>query len=134
VVGAILLSVIGAPLIATAILDSSGSSGPDIETIAFGTGGSGCTLANVGSSFAPGVPVRVVVEFSPALPAGGTITINAPENGTARVALSGTIKMAEPTPCMSGTLPPLGAGHYRVEAEARPSTTPPISGEFDVMP
>ena len=133
-VGAILLSVIGAPLIATAILDSSGSSGPDIETIAFGTGGSGCTLANVGSSFAPGVPVRVVVEFSPALPAGGTITINAPENGTARVALSGTIKMAEPTPCMSGTLPPLGAGHYRVEAEAKPSTTPPISGEFDVTP
>ena len=83
-VGAILLSVIGAPLIATAVLDSSGSSGPDIETIAFGTGGSGCTLANVGSSFAPGVPVRVVVEFSPALPAGGTITINARERHSAR--------------------------------------------------
>jgi len=136
VVGAILISVTGAPLIATAVLDSSGSSGPDIETIAFGTGGSGCTLANVGSSFAPGVPVRVVVEFSPALPAGGTVTvtINVPENGTTRVALGGTIKMAEPTPCVSGTLPPLGAGHYRVEAEASPSTTPPISGEFDVTP
>jgi len=134
VVGAILPSVIGAPLVTTAVLDSSGSSGPDIETIAFGTGGSGGTLANVGSSFAPGVPVRVVVEFSPTLPAGATVTINVPENGTARVALGGTIKMAEPTPCVSGTLPPLGAGHYRVEAEASPSTTPPISGEFCVTP
>src|SRR5450756_215666 len=58
-----------------------------------GTGGSGFTLANVGSSFALDVPVRVVVEFSPALPAGGTVTIKLSENGTELVALRDPTKV-----------------------------------------
>jgi|GEM_PF-1878248 hypothetical protein len=99
-----------------------------------GTGGSGFTLANVGSSFALDVPVRVVVEFSPALPAGGTVTIKLSENGTELVALRDPTKVGAPAACVSGTLSPPGAGHYRVEAEASPSTMRPISGEFDVTP
>jgi hypothetical protein len=67
-------------------------------------------------------------------PAGGTLAINVSGNGTARVDLGGTIKMVEPTACVSGTLSPPGADHYRVEAEASPSMMHPISGEFDLTP
>ena len=130
-VGALLIA---GPLIATAILDQSGSSGPDIQAIGFGTGGSGCTLTNVASSFPLGVPIRDVVTFSPALPAGGTVTIKLSENGTELVALRDPTKVGAPAACVSGTLSPPGAGHYRVEAEASPSTMRPISGEFDVTP
>jgi hypothetical protein len=135
-IGCLLLGglLIAAPLIATAILDQSGSSGPDIEAIGFGTGGSGCTLTNVASSFPLGVPIRDVLTFSPALPAGGTVTIKIAKNGSELVDRRETIKVTEPAACMQGTLSPLQVGHYRLEFEVSPSTMPPISGEFDVTP
>lgn len=128
-VGALLIA---GPLIFTAIHDQAGSSGPDIQTIGFGTGGSGCTLTNVTSSFPLGVPIRAVVTFSPALPAGGTVTVKVEMNGMELVDLRRTIKIEEPAPCIYGTMPPLEAGRYRVEYEVSPSEMPPISFEFDV--
>ena len=126
--------VIAAPLVATAILDQSGSSGPNTQSIGFGTGGSGCTLTNVASTFPRGVPIRDVLTFSPALEAGGTVMITVELNGTELVDLRETVKIDEPAPCIYGTMTPLEAGHYRVEYEVSPSMMPPISGEFEVTP
>jgi hypothetical protein len=133
-IGCLLVGALLIPLIATAILDQSGSSGPDIQAIGFGTGGSGCTLTNVASSFPLGVPIRDVVTFSPALPAGGTVTIKIAMNGSELVDRRETITVEEPAACIQGTLSPLEVGHYRLDYEVSPSTMPPISGEFDVTP
>ena len=134
-IGCLLIGVVlMAPLIATAILDQSGSSGPDIQTIGFGSGGSGCTLTNVARTFRLGVPIRYIVTFSPALPTGGTSTIKIAKNGTELVDRRETIKATEPAACLQEPLSPLEVGHYRVDVEVSPSTMPPISGEFEVTP
>ena len=89
---------------------------------------------NVASSFPLGVPIRDVVTFSPALPAGGTVTIKIAKNGTELVDRRETINVTEAAACLQGTLSPLEVGHYRVDVEVSASTMPPISGEFDVTP
>ncbi len=126
--------LIAGPLVATAIFDQLGSSGADSQTIGFGTGGTGCTLTNVALSFPRGVPIRDVLTFSPALPAGGTVTIKVERNGTELVDLREMITVDEPSDCIYGTMPSLEIGHYRMEYEVSPSTVPAISGEFDVTP
>jgi len=127
--------LIAGPLIATAVLDQSGSSGPDIQTIGFGSGGSGCTLTNVARTFRLGVPVRDVVTFSPALPVGDTTTFKVEMNGTELVDRRETIPVVgQPSSCLQGTLSPLEVGHYRITVEVSSSSMPPISGEFDVTP
>lgn len=126
--------LIGGPLVATAILDRSRPNGPDVQTIGFGTGGSGCTLTNVGSTFSRGVPIRDVLTFSPALPADGTVTITVERNGTELVDLGDTITVHEPSDCIYGTMRSLEVGHYRIKYQITPSTMPPITGEFDVTP
>jgi len=129
--GALLLA---SPLLAVAILDNAGSSGSDTQTIGFGSGGSGCTLTNLASSFPLDVPIRDVVTFSPPLPAGATVTIRIEKNGTELVDRRETVTAGEAAACIQGTLSPLEVGHYRVEAEVSPSTMPLINGEFDVTP
>lgn len=129
-IGALL--IVG-PLIATAILDYSGS-GTGIRAIGFGSGGSGCTLTGVASTFRLGDPVRNVVTFSPAVPIGDSITIKVEMNGSEILDRRETIEVDEPASCMQGTLSPLEVGHYRIIVEDGASSMPPISGEFDVTP
>jgi hypothetical protein len=130
-VGALLL---GLPLIALFVLDRTGSSGPDMQTVGFGTGGSECSLTDVASSFQLGVPIRSVLTFSPALPAGGTVTISVEHDGTELVDRRQTLTLDEPAPCVYGTMTPDEVGHYRVRYTIEPSTMAPMVGEFDVTP
>ena len=126
--------VIGAPLVATAILGLSGSTGAAVQTVGFGTGGSDCTLTGVASSFPRGVPIRDVLTFAPALPAGGTVTVTVERNGIEVPDMGETVTVDEPSDCIHGTMLSLEPGHYRVEYDVSPDSVPPISGEFDVTP
>jgi hypothetical protein len=130
------LAVVGS-LIATLALDTSGPRAPDIQapdlqSVAFGTGGSGCDITGVASSFPLGVEVIDVVTFSPALPTGATVQIRVEHNGIELTEMHDTLTIEEPAPCVHGAMTPPEVGHYRVVYEISPSSMPPISGEFDV--
>jgi hypothetical protein len=135
-IGLLLVGVvfIAGPLAVAFMFEQSRSSGPNMQSVGFGTSGSGCTLTNSGSSFPVGVPIRVVLTLSPALPTGGTVRFKIDRNGAELVDLRETITVEELAPCIHGTLPPLEVGHYRVEYAISPSMTAPISSEFDVIP
>jgi hypothetical protein len=126
--------LVAGPLIATAVLDQSGSSGPDLTSVGFDAGTSGCTLTDAASTFRLGVPIHSVLTMTPALPTGGTVKIAVEKDGTEIVEARQTITMTEPAPCIWGTLPELEVGHYRMTYEIRPSSLPPVTGEFDVTP
>ena len=68
-------------LIVAGCTDQTGSSGPDMTSLGFGTGGDRCTLTDVASTFPMGVPVRSVLTLEPALPTGGTITVTVEKDG-----------------------------------------------------
>ena len=123
---------IAAPLIALYIYEQSGSREPEVMSVGFGTGGSGCNLTNVVSTFPLGVTIRNVATYSPALQAGSTVTITVERNGAELVDLRDTINIEQPADCIYGTISPPLAGHYRVQYELSPSNFPPISGEFEV--
>ena len=125
------LAVVGR-LIATLVLDTSGPRTPDIQSVAFGTGGSGCDITGVAPSFPLGVEIRDVVTFSPALPTGASVQIRVEHNGTELTEMRGTLTIEEPAPCIHGAMTPPEVGHYRVVYEISPSSMPPISGEFEV--
>jgi hypothetical protein len=124
--------LIGLPLIFTVLLDYGGSRGPELQTVAFGTGGSECDLDRVGSTFPVGASIRDVLTLEPALEEGDDVTITVERDGTELVELQDTVTIEEPAPCIYGSMPPLQAGHYRVIYEVSRSKIPPISGEFDV--
>jgi hypothetical protein len=130
------LAVVGS-LIATLALDTSAPrapdmQAPDLQSVAFGTGGSGCDITGVASSFPLGVEVIDVVTFSPALPTGATVQIRVEHNGIELTEMRDTLTIEEPAPCVHGAMTPPEVGHYRVVYEISPSSMPPISGEFDV--
>ncbi len=120
-------------LVVAACTDQSGTGGPDLTSVGFGTGGDRCTLEGSASTFPAGVTIRTVLTVEPALPAGSTITVTVEKDG---VVLEDpqTITMSEPAPCMFGTLPDLEAGHYRMTYRISPSSMPPVTGEFEVTP
>jgi hypothetical protein len=124
--------ILGAALLLTAC--GGGSAGPGVQTIGFGTGGSGCTLTGAASSFPLGATIRDVVTFTPPLAVGTTIATSIHQGSTELVDRRETLKVEEPAGCMQGVLSPLDVGHYRVTVEIAPSSVPPISGEFDVTP
>jgi len=132
-VGALVIAI---PIIAfaTLVVDPSGSSGPNNQSIGFGRGGSECELTDVARSFPHGVPVRFVMTFSPSLPAGGTAIVKLSKDGTELVDLRDTYTAQESTSCIHATLPPLDVGHYRLEILVSPSKMPPMGAEFDVTP
>jgi hypothetical protein len=116
------------------ILDRSGTSGPNMQSIGFGRGGSECELTDVARTFPHGVPVRFVMTFSPSLPAGGTALIKMYKDGTELAYPSETYTAERSTSCIHATYPSLDVGHYRLEVTVNPSMMPPASGEFDVTP
>lgn len=107
-----------------------------VQSIGFGMGGSGCTLANGAASFPAGSSVQMVAEFSPPLAAGETVTITVSKDGTNVADGSGTLQLDQPQSCIGGTLPTLAAGHYKVVIASTPKGTgmPALAGEFDVTP
>jgi hypothetical protein len=131
----VVLAVVGS-LVATLVLDMSPRApevqAPDLQSVAFGTGGSGCTITGVASSFPLGVEIRDVVTFSPALPTGASVQIRVEHNGTELTEMREALTIEEPAPCIHGAMTPPESGHYRVVYEISPSSLPPISGEFDV--
>lgn len=129
IVGAVLVA---SSLAAAFMLSQSPSSGPNLQSIGFGTGGSECTLLDDASSFPLGVPVRAVVTLSPPMPAGSSVTTKLKRNGAELLDYRDTITFDEPAPCVYGTMTRLESGHYEMTFEISPSAMPPISGEFDV--
>ena len=129
----------------TATVEASGSAadpvttpiaggGPDYTALGFSSDGSECTLGEAAESFATGVPIHVVLEMSPALPIGGTVSVTVEKDGVELVDARQTLTMDEPTPCIYATLRELVAepGHYRLSYTISPTTMPPVVGEFDV--
>ena len=113
---------------------SAADDGPDLTSVGFSTSGDKCTLGDSATSFTVGVPVRAVLTMEPALPTGGTIGVAVEKDGTVLESRSQTITMAEPAPCIYGTMHDLEAGHYRITYTISPSQMPPMVGEFDVTP
>jgi hypothetical protein len=105
--------------------------GPNYTAVGFGTGGTGCTLEGSASTFPVGVPVRTMLELSPALPTGGTITVTEEKDGV-ELRAPQTITVKEPAPCLYGTMNDLEVGHYRLTYAISPSQMAPATGEFDV--
>lgn len=122
------------PLLATVILDGSSPEGSEVNSLGFGTGGSGCVLTEVASSFPVGVPIRSVLTMEPALSAGDTVAITLEKDGVELVDGRQTITIEEAAPCIYGTLPELEAGRYRMGFDVSSDQMPPIAGEFDVLP
>lgn len=125
--------LIGGPLVATAILDGSAPAG-DIQTLGFGTGGSGCNLDRVTRTVTAGTPVHMVGTFSPELSSGSKVVVTVSVDGTAQPDLGGTIDIATPSDCVNGTIAPHLPGHYVVRLKIEPSTMSALEGTFDVNP
>lgn len=101
---------------------------PEIQTIGFGTGGSGCDLTGIARTFSAGVTVYNVATFSP-LPDSVTITVSKDA-----VVIYGptTAKLDASVGCQTGRMPNLEVGHYKVVMTVVASEMPPLTGEFDV--
>jgi hypothetical protein len=101
------------------------------ETIAFGTGGSECTLAKMARIFKPDDPIRVAAEYTPSLRAGTIVTIHLFLAGEEVKGYPVTVTFDIATSCVFGNVSPgtLPAGIYRLEVA--PDAAPTISGEFE---
>jgi len=122
----ILVAVIGG------CADPSGASGPDVTSVGFGTDGSPCELSGVASTFPAGVRVHTLLTLQPALPTGGTVTVDLERDAVALPEFSQTVIVDEPAPCNYGALESLEVGHYRMTFHITPSQMPPVVGEFDI--
>ena len=102
------------------------------EMIAFGTGGSDCTIETMGRTFAPDDPIRVTAEYSPSLPAGTTVTIRLSMDGVQAAGYPVVVTFETDTRCVFGSVSPgpLPVGHYMLEVA--PDSAPAVSGEFDI--
>jgi hypothetical protein len=101
------------------------------ETIGFGLGGSGCTIAKLMTTFATDDPIRVNAEYTPSLPAGTVVTIDLSRDGFDVPGYPHSLTFKTATKCIYGNISPgtLPTGHYRMDVA--PDSAPAISGEFD---
>ena len=104
-----------------------------MQSVGFGTGGSGCSLDAIARTFPSGTAVRVVAQFTPELAAGTVVTVGVAKDGGSLEDL-GVINVDTPSDCISGATTPLEPGRYHVELDVRPGTMPPIAGDFVVGP
>ena len=121
-----------APLAAVAILDNAGTGSGSMQSLGFGTGGSGCTLTGAGRSFSEGSPVRALAMYSPGLQPGSTITVATYRDGVELVGRRQLIRVEEESDCAFVGQLLLEPGEYRVEFALDSSPMSPLSGEFEV--
>ena len=126
----VVVLLVGLPLVAAAILDSS-SGGPMMQSIGFGTGGSGCVLDATATSFPRGTSVRLVAQFTPELAAGSTVTVRVAKDGGPLDVL-GVVHVETPSDCISGSTAQLEPGQYHIELEVSPRMMPAITSDFVV--
>jgi hypothetical protein len=74
-----------------------------------------------------------VLDWSPSVPTGSTITVVVEKDGV-EFGDPQTVTMNEPTSCLWGTLPELEVGRYRVTYTFSSDQMPPATAEFDVTP
>jgi hypothetical protein len=120
------------PLIAVAVLDSTGANGPSVHAVEFGTGGSGCTVTGAARSIPQGTLVYAVAMFSPELQTGSSVVVKTFRDGTEVVGLRQFVPVEEPSDCVFVGMMPPTPGRYRVEFALDPSPIPPLAGEFEV--
>ena len=102
-----------------------------MQSLGFGTGGSGCVLDVTSRTFPSGTPVRLVAQFTPELAAGSTVTVRVAKDGGPLHVL-GVVNVETPSDCVSGTTAQLEPGRYHVELEVSQSQMPAITGDFVV--
>lgn len=107
---------------------------PSVVTVAFGSGGSGCSVTGEASTFAVGEPIHMVATFSPPLAAGTTVTMTIERNGSELPGGRDTLSTTEPTPCVYHGLQHLEVGTYRVRYSVEPGSMPPATGDFEITP
>ena len=120
-----------APLLFLAFYDAT-SSGPSVQSVAFGRAGSGCTVTRPDTSFPPGTPIRAVAMFSPELQAGTSVTVSTFRDGEELTDYRHVVPVEEASDCVFIGLAPDEPGRYRLEFELEESSMPPLSGEFDI--
>lgn len=108
-----------------------GCSPAEIETLGFGTGGTGCETTGTASTFRHGTLIHMAASFSPA---PKHVDISITRDGTADPH-SGGIDLGGADNCIVNDFPDLDAGHYVVTLTPTPAgNVPSLSGAFDVTP
>jgi hypothetical protein len=120
--------------VAGAIVYGSPSNTGSARSLAFGTGGSACTVTGTATVFPLGVEIRHVLAVAPPIPAGSTVTVRFERNGTENVGRRENVHIDEPSDCIYSIPSALPVGRYRIEMAISPGMLPPISGEFEVTP
>jgi hypothetical protein len=128
------LLILAPPLVFVYLHDATGPGGPNLVSVGFGTGGSECTLTGTAENYVVGTPVRIVVTFSPGLPAGATVTITTMREGAERVSSRETVVVDATDTCVAGTLPELEVGRHVVRVDFDPSSMPPLEDEIEITP
>lgn len=106
--------------------------GPSVVTVSFARGGSECSVSGETSTFAVGDPIHMVASFSPALPAGTSVTMTIMKDGSELPGARDTLTTTEPTPCVYHGLQGLEVGKYEVRYSIEPGSMPPGTGEFEI--
>ena len=102
-----------------------------VQTLTFGTGGTGCAVATVAKTFAAGTTMRLAATFSPA---PQHVSIGIKRDGVVDPH-SGEIDLGGEDNCVIAEFDDLEPGHYLVTLTPTPSTgVPSLTGEFDVTP
>jgi hypothetical protein len=104
-----------------------------VQTISFGTGGTGCAVAHDTRSFAPGAQVRFGVTFDPPLPSGTTMRVLVTRDSESVFDIARTLE-AEAA-CYAGefSMARLQMGIYRWSLTYHGSRQPPTEESFSLL-
>ena len=106
---------------------------PTVQTIAFGTGGTGCAVDHDTRSFTPGAVVRFGVAFDPPLPPGTPMRVVVTRDSESVFDIPRTLETE--TACYSGefSMARLQMGFYRWSLTYDESRQPPIEEKFSLL-
>jgi hypothetical protein len=131
--GARTMSKLAGGLLCGLVLVVAGCGAGAVQSIGFGTGGSGCDLAHAASTFSAGSAVDMVAQFSPALPSGDTVSVTVSRDGTPVPELGSSLTLDGPHDCLRGSMSNLEPGHYQYAISSAVSTgMPTLTAQFDV--
>lgn len=101
-------------------------------TVEFGTGGNGCQVVGVTTSFKAGQDVHVVAHLNRDVHAGETVTLTALHE--AAELDKGDIAIEEDANCLNATVPGTALPVGRIELRYTAGTETLAEGRFDVTP